>query len=333
MQIMAIMLIYGMKQQKKGSPQRLKRTDLVMGTLYLFNELYESREAESIWDISIPIDDLRDHLKERFGVEYTSSQWIFTQLRRYEDELGAPLFVRNSVKNSKNFHLALYPNMIEFVQKQHLYVPQKIKVANGVFDKIQSTTVGFKEVKLCLGAGSTMFHLAQIFIQHQQELTAPCRLYTHNAGLLPMLCDQSVDNRHLPIVVAGGEIDSVTRTILGDSIHFFPTREFDFLIQGTSVVHDGKLYIESEEEIVRKADLLHNHSGTKMLVLTKHECQDEPISGIQPYGELRDYDYVVVPRSVGHQNLKRYDYRFQQYHDLFEPEIMNWNYSILKVKK
>ncbi|MFA7395997.1 MAG: hypothetical protein WCY81_03285, partial [Sphaerochaetaceae bacterium] len=91
--------------------------------------------------------------------------------------------------------------------------------------------------------------------------------------------------------------------------------------------------IESEEEIVRKADLLHNHSGTKMLVLTKHECQDEPISGIQPYGELRDYDYVVVPRSVGHQNLKRYDYRFQQYHDLFEPEIMNWNYSILKVKK
>ena len=66
-------------------PQRLKRKDLAMGILYKFSELYESSEAESINDITIPIDEVRIHLKERFGVDYTSNQWVFTQLKRYEE--------------------------------------------------------------------------------------------------------------------------------------------------------------------------------------------------------------------------------------------------------
>jgi hypothetical protein len=316
---------------RKSTPQRLKRHDLVMGILYKFSDLYESSEAQSIWDIAMPIDELRIHLKMRFGVEYTSNQWVYTQIRRYEDEIGAKLFERRDMKHANRFNLMLHPNMIEFVQKQHLYVPQKIKLANGIYDKIQSAVQYQHTVKVCLGAGSTMYHLAQIFLDRQDQFLPKFQLYTHNAGILPLLYSQQVNYQKLEIFSASGQLDPITRTLIGDPQHIFPTRSFDFIIQGTSRIFEGDLYIESEAEQVIKAELLHQHSGCKMLVLTKHEFQDEPLEHAKPYGNITDYDYVVVPRSIGNENKKLYDFRFEQYLHLFEPEIMNWNYSILKV--
>jgi DeoR/GlpR family transcriptional regulator of sugar metabolism len=313
-------------------PQRLKRKDLVMGILYKFSELFESTQAESINDIAIPIDQLRKHLKDRFGVDYTSNQWVFTQLRRYEDEIGARLFEKSDMKNANTFNLILHPHMIEFVQKQHLYVPQKIKTANGIFDKIHISSQEGGTVSVCLGAGSTIYYLAQIFIDRITDLQTTYQLYTHNAGILPMLYSQHVNHEKLQIFSAGGELDPITRTLVGDPKQIFPTRTFDFIIQGTSLIHDGNLYIESEKERVIKSEILHHHEGCKILVLTKHEFQDEPLQGIAPYGKITDYDYLVVPRSVGNKNKKRYDYRFEQYLDQLEPEIMNWNYSIYHVR-
>jgi DeoR/GlpR family transcriptional regulator of sugar metabolism len=316
---------------RKSVPQRLKRHDLVMGILYKFSDLYESSAAQSIWDIAFPIDELRKHLKMRFGVEYTSNQWVYTQLRRYEDEIGAKLFERSEMEHANRFNLKLHPNMIEFVQKQHLYVPQKIKLANGIYDKIQSAVQHQSIARVCLGAGSTMYHLAQIFLDRQDQLIPTFQLYTHNAGILPLLYSQQVNYQKLEIFSASGKLDPITRTLIGDPQHIFPTREFDFIIQGTSRIHDGNLYIESDTEQVIKAELLHQHTGCKILVLTKHEFQDEPLKNATSYGKITDYDYVVVPRSIGNENKKLYDFRFEQYLDLFEPEIMNWNYSILKV--
>ena len=314
-------------------PQRLKRKDLVMGILYKFSELYESSQAESVWDISIPIDRVRTQLKERFGVDYTSNQWVFTQLRRYEDEIGARLFEKTAINHANSFDLILHPNMIEFVQKQHLYVPEKIKTANGIFDKINLSSQEGSTVRVCLGAGSTIYYLAQIFIDRIEKLKNTYQLYTHNAGILPMLFGQHVNHQKLQIFSAGGELDPITRTLVGNPQQVFPTRTFDFIVQGTSLIHEGNLYIESAKERVIKSEILHKHEGCKILVLTKHEFQDEPMPGVAPYGRITDYDYVVVPRSVGNKNKKRYDYRFEQYLRQLEPEIMNWNYSIYHVNK
>lgn len=310
----------------------MKRKDLVMGILYKFSELYESSEAESINDITIPIDAVRIHLKERFGVDYTSNQWVFTQLKRYEDEIGSRLFRKTATKSPNEFNLGLCSDMIEFTQKLHLHVPQKIKTANGVFDKIHISSAGQKSTSICLGAGSTIYYLAQIFMDHVEELHTTYQLYSHNAGILSQFYSHPITPDRIQIISAGGALDPITKTLVGDPHHIFPTKTFDFIVQGTSMIHEGKLYIESTKEREIKSALLHDHHGCKILVLTKHEFQDEPPKTIEAYGTITDYDYVVVPRRIGN-NKKQYDLRWEQCLDLLEPEIMNWNYSIYHIKK
>jgi DeoR/GlpR family transcriptional regulator of sugar metabolism len=316
-----------------GRPQRLKRKDLAMGILYKFSEIYESSEAESITDISIPIDQARLHLKERFGVEYTSNQWIFTQLKRYEDEINSRLFEKTKVRGPNEFSLSLYPEMIEFTQKIHLHIPKKIVTANGIFEKIHLFAKGKQSVSLCLGAGSTTYYLAQIFIDQMNELATKFQLYSHNAGILSLFYNHPINSNKIQIISAGGELDPITMTLVGNPKQMFPTQTFDFIVQGTSIIHDGNLYIESDKEREVKASLLHNHQGCKILVSTKHEFQDEPPKDIEPYGKITDYDYIVVPRKMGSNYKKQYDLKWESYLEMLEPEIMNWNYSIYRIKK
>ncbi len=324
------------KSTKEHTPQRLKRGDLVMGVLYRFSEVFESSQVEAIRDISIPIEELRAHLKERFGVDYSSSQWIFTQLRRYEDEIGAKLFEKIASRNDGDYELALCANMLEFVQKQHLHVPQKIRAANGVYDKIIASLDSRKSAKrttVFLGAGSTVYHLANIFIERQLQDTHSFILHTHNAGILPVLFSQHVDHSRLDISVCGGVMDPVTLTLLGDPDTMLGNKQFDFIIQGTSRIYNGSLYIESEKEQVVKSAILHGCRGCKILVLTKHEFKDEPIEGMMSYGKITDYDYVIVPRTADTTPKKKYEQQYESYMELFEPEILNWNYCILKVRR
>src|SRR6056297_2045730 len=219
------------RSERNGkTARRLKRKDLVMGVLYRFSEVFESSQAESILDISIPIQEMRAHLKKRFGVEYSSNQWVYTQLRRYEDEIGAKLFDKTSMKDTNSFDLILYPDMLEFVQKQHLHVPQKIKTANGVYDKIISASEHLdRNIDVFLGAGSTLYHLSNILVEQQHESDHAFTIYTHNAGILAMLFQQRVDHKKLSVVTAGGSLEPVTRTILGSRNGIFDRKNFDFI--------------------------------------------------------------------------------------------------------
>ncbi|WP_076488303.1 hypothetical protein [Alkalispirochaeta americana] len=313
-----------------------------MGVLYHFSEIFESSDAESIWDIAIPVEDLCTHLKDRFGVEYSSNQWVYTQLRRYEDEIGARLFEKKARRDVNTFRVSLHREMLEFIQKQHLYVPQKIKAARGAYDKIlstipapQDTSTGAssRDISVLLGAGSTVYHLASIFIDHQHSTDRTFSLHTHNAGILPMLLGQHVDHRKLSVVTAGGVLDPVTRTILGDPEKSFTRKSFDFIVQGTSQVWGEDLFIESRQEQRIKRAILNDFEGCKILVLTKHEFQDHPMPGVEPYGKISDYEYVIVPRSIQDHPPKKHDRCFEESLGKLEPEIMNWNYCILKVKK
>ncbi|WP_146049498.1 hypothetical protein [Alkalispirochaeta sphaeroplastigenens] len=330
-----------MRSDPEKKPQRLKRKDLVMGVLYHFSEIFESSDAESIWDIAIPVEDLCAHLKERFGVEYSSNQWVYTQLRRYEDEIGARLFEKKARRDVNTFRVCLHREMLEFIQKQHLYVPQKIKAARGAYDKILSTPPApqdtptddaSRDTSVLLGAGSTVYHLASIFIDHQHSTDRTFSLHTHNAGILPMLLGQHVDHRKLSVVAAGGTLDPVTRTLLGDPGMSFTRKKFDFIVQGTSLVWGEDLFIESLQEQRIKKTILNDFEGCKILVLTKHEFQDHPMPGVEPYGKITDYDYVIVPRSIQEHPPKKHDRSFQESLGRFEPEIMNWNYCILRIR-
>lgn len=120
---------------------------------------------ESIWEIVISIEYVIEYLKEKCEVNYKSSLWLWTQMKRYEEELGVKLF--RKVKNNKNdteFSIAIYYPFKNFFQKQHLYVTEKIKVANGVFDLLQNLT-GRGDRKITLKLFWEPVHYVITFLQ------------------------------------------------------------------------------------------------------------------------------------------------------------------------
>ncbi len=319
-----------------SSKHRLKQKDLVMNIFGLFSDEYEKRNSGSIWDITIPIEDVIRYLKEKYEVSYKSSLWVWVQLKRYEEELGVVLFrkVRNS-KKDKNFSIAINYPFINFFQKQHLYVNEKIKVANGVFDKIQNFVTRINRnqpVNIFLGAGTLCYHLSTIFAERSLQNKTKYFIHTNNLGALSQLMEPGINHDNLMVSVPEGRVDPVTHTIIGENTEYYNSAKFDFIIQGTSCIYDGKLYIESRDEKIRKQTILHDTTGKKILVLTKHEFADKPLEGSEAYGTLGDYDYIIVPKkSTDTHTKKKYETIFEEFRKNLEPEIINWNYEIFKI--
>jgi hypothetical protein len=323
-------------KKERRPKHRLKRKDLATKIFYLFSEVYEQSDSESIWEIELPIEQIREHLKTRYDVDYKSGQWIYTQLRRYEEEIGVRLFRKlGGLGSRQHFSVAVHDQMTQFHQKQHLYVSDKIKVANGVYDKIRNTTAEWnnrRPVRLLLGAGSTVYHLAHIIANKSWEDEIRFAVYTHNLGSLETLLGHNVNFDRITISIMSGTVDPVTFTIVGADTSQITDTAFDFIVQGTSCVYDGLLFIESHAERGVKQMILQKCRGTKILVLTKHEFLDRPIPDTEPYGSIRDYDYVVVPRSASEGVVKKQcECRFELYEPLLIAEILSWNYSIYRV--
>ncbi len=322
--------------EKGHQRHRLKQRDLVMSIFFLFSEEYERSQTESIWQVRVPIERVKDYLQSRHSVRYKSNLWVYTQLKRYEDEIGVKLFAKESIgSDPQDFALRIYYPFVNFLQKQHLYVNQKIKVANGAYDKIQHYSAARgdrKPVRLLLGAGSTIFHLAAIIAEKSSEKATRYSVYTHNLGALQQILNPKVNFGNIEVFMPQGKIDPVTYTIVGSPTPMFESSDFDFVIQGTSRVFDGKLYIESRAEWDRKRMILRSCHGQKLLVLTKHEFSDEPFPGTEPYGSVEDYDWVVVPkRSSEDGPKKRSEVLFDECTSVLKPEIISWNYEIYRV--
>lgn len=323
--------------ETKGFKHRLKQKELVMNIFFLFEKKYELNDVESIWDMRLPVEEIKNELERICSVHYRSNLWIYTQLRRYEEDLGVRLFRKDSTGCRKgSFFLSISDHMVEFYQKQHLYVSDKIKVANGTFDKIineaESRRTG--TVKIYLGAGSTIFHLANILAERASRHPIKFCIHTHNLGVLKRFLEPGVDLKNIDVFTAKGQIDPVTYAILGQPDEIDTGIPFDYVIMGTSYVADGMLYVESRKETGIKDAILHQVKGEKILVLTKHEFSDQPVRGLQPYGSIRDFDYVVVPvHGNAKENRKKHDLVFESYSTLFEPQIIHWNYMIAKVVK
>ncbi len=322
---------------EKSTKHRLKRKDLIMNIFALFSEEYEKSMYESIWEIVISIEYVIEYLKEKCEVNYKSSLWLWTQMKRYEEELGVKLF--RKVKNNKNdteFSIAIYYPFKNFFQKQHLYVTEKIKVANGVFDLLQNLT-GRKDrknhPKIILGAGTLCYHLSTILAERSWKNKTKYLVHTNNLGVLEQLIVPWINNDNIKISIPEGRIDPITQTIIGENNEFYSNADFDFIIQGTSYVYQGDLFIESNEESLRKREILQKTSGQKILVLTKHEFTDKLPDGMTPFGCIKDYDFVVVPKkSTDSLIKKKCESIFEEYEESLKPEIINWNYEILRVK-
>lgn len=319
-----------------NSKHRLKQKDLVMNIFGFFSEEYERNSTGSIWDITIPINRIIKNLEEKCDVSYKSDLWVWQQLKRYEEELGVKLFKKvKSDKNEKEFSLSMNYPYINFFQKQHLYVNEKIKVANGVFDKIQEHVRKYGNrdpVKIFLGAGTLCYHLSTIFAQRSWQNKTKYSIHTNNLGALSQLIAPGINHANIQISIPEGQVDSVTYTIIGENNDFYTSTSFDFIIQGTSFIHEGDLFIESLQENERKEAVLINSNGQKILALTTHEFSSKTLAGSSAYGKITDYDYVIVPKkNLASAKKKQHEMLFEESKKYLTPEIINWNYEIYRV--
>ncbi len=313
--------------------QRLKQKDLVFRVLRMFSEELERIHASSIWDIEISSTQIIGNLKRQCDIDYKTEYWLWTQLKRYEEDTNIKLFTKINTSEG-TFAIRLAFPYKDFHQKKHLYISEKLMVANAVFDELVEygkSVESHQPIRIFLGAGGLCNHIASIFVEHSQELPFSLEVYSHNLGVIEQL---SKDIPNLKVLVPGGSVDPTTYTILSDTTSDCADVVFDYIIQGTSFVYKGRLFIESEQEFDRKSAIAHMQCAKRILTLSMHEfIEDESIiSRLRSYASLTDYDQLIVPRfSTTKEMQTPCQKAFAAYKDKLEPLVLNWSYEIYQI--
>jgi hypothetical protein len=342
--------------------QRLKQKDLVAALFILFSEEYDKRGVDSILDLELPLSQVREYLRDRFGIDYTSDSWIGTQLRKYEDEVGVELFRRG--EGAEGYPLVgIARDMRSYFQKRHLYVTQKIKVANGVLDLVANEApragkpgspggASASRISLLLGAGSTVTRIAEALAERirarraegrsGEEAEASWTVATHNLGVVLALgaAGPSAGGHASPgsgtveLYLPEGRVDPATYAVLGRNEELYGRMAFDWSVEGASFLCGGELFVESAQESRVKTAMLRCCSGRKILVLTGHEAVDSPPPGLESFGRVDEYDYVVLPRVTREgQALSRFDLAMRDLRSFLDPWVLNWNYEVLRTRR
>lgn len=320
-------------QKEPSKKQRLKRDELVDYVFAAFSERYESTTVDSIYELIIPLSDIRAGLNKSYAADYNSDTWIFTQLRRYEREHGVKLFEKADVtEDGRPTALAIYGGITRFTQKRHLYVNQKLRIANGVYDTIRhlhDNATGDRPLSILLGSGNIPWHVAEVIAERSADLPSPLRVFTHNIAVVARLLELAEANRLVSVFSPGGRADPTVYSYVGGDDRLLLDAELDFVIQSTHSVHDGVLYVNTEEEGIRKGRILRQCGGTKVLVLVKDEFHAPPPQAYA-YGRLTDYDYIVTvaPRADNHKTADRF---LEAYSAVFQPLVLHWSYQVIRV--
>lgn len=315
---------------------RLRKKELISNIFSLFSERYDSTDEKSIFDLSIPISEIQIYLEERCNVKYTSCTWIYTQIKRYEDILGVHLFKKiNSIDDPESFNIAIYEGMTSYTQFQHLYLTHKLKIANGIYDQIKNSIETWKKnksLKILLGSGTNIYHLANIIAGKAKEDKIHYHLYTHNLGVINNLMEPGNISEYITMYTPAGMIDTVGNTIVGDDNNFYLSTEFDFIIQSTNTIYENELYVHTKEESERKRVILEKCKGVKILALVMDEFKTSLDESMSCYGKLSDYDFVIVPKTRSKRESE-YETMLKKMDAFMIPEIVHWNYVIYKIKK
>ena len=314
---------------------RLRKKELITNIFSLFSETYDSTDEKSIFDLSIPISEIQIYLEKRCNVKYTSCTWIYTQIKRYEDILGVHLFKKiNSNDDPESFNLAIYQGMTSYTQFQHLYLTHKLKIANGIYDQIKNSSDTWKRnksLKLLLGSGTNIYHLASIIAEKSKEDKIQYHLYTHNLGVINILMEPQNISEYITIYTPSGMIDPIGNSIIGDDNNFYLSTEFDFIIQSTNTIYERKLYVHTKKGSERKHVILEKCKGIKILALVMDEFKTSLDESMSCYGELSDYDFIIVPKTRSKREAD-YESMLKKMEDFMIPEIIHWNYIIFKIK-
>ncbi len=318
--------------------QRLRMKDLVTEVFLYLSKKFDQSSLDSINQLVVPIEEIRSYLNEKYAISYTSNQHILNQLKSYQEELGEPLFKKIKPKrDSDDLAITLESQLKSYKQKQLLYITQKLKIANAVYDKILHETE-FQPVRplnILLGAGSETFYVAKTLVSGIKEQGMQFRVYTHNLGVINYLMEELPHLGGLELYTRNEWIDPVNNLLIATGEDHYLTVKYDYIIQAATFIADKKLYVESPKENIQKGDILNHAHGQKILILTKHEFISTHINSMESYGTLDLYDYVIIPYSRETQNRqKEYSEILKKYvGSVIEPDITHYNYMVYKILK
>ncbi len=309
--------------------QRLRKQELVTLVFQLFWEEAHRLGRSSIQSLVIPLDRVRRELADRTGAPRQNSKWIYTQIRKYEEREGVVLFGKTRDDDGDEA-LKVTEDLLTFVQKRHLHRAEKIRLANGVADFIESEiAVDGRIATLFLGAGTTVAHIAEVLQGRAADSTLRLDVTTHNMGVIEVLARPNRAGESIRLSIAPGRFDPITYTILPDEPEPMLEWEFDLVVQGASAVYDGRVYIESDEELARKRTVLHECNGLKLLVLTLHEFYTDLPQEMRDFGALDDFDVIVVPKVK--RPLENQERGLSYLHSVdstFRAAVTGWHYEI-----
>lgn len=308
--------------------QRLTLEELVETVFSCFWRDARRHGLASIEGITIPIDQIREEVSLRTGSPRQNNKWIHTQLRRYERNEGVSLFEKTR-RSDGTEALRIHDTLKAFVQKKHLHRPEKLRLANAIADLLDDSYADAnRPVRIALGAGTTIALLAEVINRRVGAGERRVDVYTHNMGVIEVLSRPDVA-QGVTLHVTEGRFDPVTYAILSDGGHYGGDDEFDLVVQGASMLHDGSLYVESERECSMKRSLLYDTDGLKLLVLTLHEFTESPPSQMHRFGTIDAYDLIIVPR-MKHPTTdqERAITWIRALPPAFEPQIRQWHYEI-----
>ncbi|MFW5643599.1 MAG: hypothetical protein ACOCYQ_06180 [Alkalispirochaeta sp.] len=310
--------------------QRLKKHELVE---FVFTRMWETARREnlpSIQSVTLSLDALREEIAKASGTPRHNNKWICSQLKKYEQEQGVTLFVHERNKSGAET-IRVADTLVSFQQKRHLYRPEKLRLANALADYIAAEYPSQSDpVAIWMGAGTTMALAAEVLAERVVDTAPPIHVFTHNVGVLTTFLRPETPPS-ITVSVSRGTIDPITYTIIPPPEDPVWPDHTDVVVQGTSVLYDGDLYIESETEAAIKRLLLTEGAGTKILLLTMHEYRTEQPHGMYRYGSIDDYDLVITPTMKNPSADQR---RAQGWLDAsierFEVHIKQWHYQILR---
>jgi len=310
--------------------QRLKKHELVE---FVFARLWEEarrKKLPSIQSVTLSLDALREEIAKASGTPRHNNKWIYTQLKKYEQEHGVSLFVhQRDAEGAETLRIA--DTLLSFQQKKHLYRPEKIRLANALADYIAAEYAPQAgPVQIWMGAGTTLALAAEVLADRVDGAIPAIHVYTHNIEVLTTLLRPEPPKK-ITVSVSRGTIDPVTYTIIPPEDDLVWPEHTDIVVQGTSVLFNGGLYIESATEAVIKRLVLTEMTGSKVLLLTGHEFRTEEPLGMHRYGEIDDCDLIILPEMKNpSEDQQRAHTWFERSQDRFRVLIKQWHYRILQ---
>ena len=312
---------------ESGKRQRIKRDELAQAVFTLFARRYEAERANSVFEVELPLSEIRESLTRLFGVTYNSDAWILTQLRRYEKRMATRVFLRRGGSDDQTW-VRLNPTMEGFWSKHRVYAGQKVCIANGVCDLIGNDTGGESGcIRLYLGSGSIPTHVCEVLLSRNREQHRQYRIYTHNLAVQQRVAEQR--DPYVELYALGGVLDAVRYASYPQAVAPIVHEELDCVVQSTDAVNDGVLSVPHVREARVKREILLELPGAKVLTVIKDEFGREDATHT-PFGALTDYDFVVTVPPV-RDSRRAADVLLERDATIFAPYVRHWSYVVYRV--